>query len=194
MFRDINRFIENGLQFVASSNDLKTTLANLVKSAVQTAGSDSGSLYVLNPSGYLEPFVTVNFDPEYLKGCQTVALGQQCCGRAALHKMPWIVEDMWTDPLFIDCRDAAKASGFRSGFSIPVLTACGECLGSLGFQFRESHRPSQSTLELSRLFAQVIAVAMIRHRELSPAQHEEEPAAAAVSTPRVDAAVAKQNS
>lgn len=146
------------------STDLKATLTNLVRSAANAVGSDCGSLYLLNRSqGCLEPYILVNVPEEYLAGCESVPLGKQCCGRAALHKMPWVVADMWTDPLFADCREAAIASGMRSGFSIPVLNIRGACLGSLGVQFRRPFVPSVYDLERQRLFAQLIAFAIARN-------------------------------
>lgn len=160
-----HEFLEAGMKYVLTSTDLKTTLTNLVRSAVHAVGSTSGSLYLLNRStNRLEPFILINFPDEYLAGCQTIELGKQCCGRAALHKMPWIVEDMWSDPLFADCREAAKKSGMRSGFSIPVMNAKDECLGTLGTQFQETFVPTLYELERQRLFAQLISFAISKHQ------------------------------
>lgn len=165
-----HEFLEAGMRYVLTSSNLKIALTNLVRSAVHAVGSTSGSLYLLNRSTKrLEPFILINLPDEYLAGCQTVELGKQCCGRAALHKMPWIVEDMWSDPLFADCREAAKKSGMRSGFSIPVMNAKDECLGTLGSQFQELFTPTLYDLERQRLFAQLISFAIARHESVQSA-------------------------
>ncbi len=163
-----DNFLNAGFRYILAATDLHTTLTNLVKAAAQAAGSDCGSLYLLNKGlGVLEPYILVNVPEDYLAGCKVVPVGTQCCGRAALHKMPWVVEDMWTDPLFSDCREAAQKSGMRSGFSVPVLAASGECIGTLGCQFREQHCPTTFDIERNRLFAQLIAFAIAREKELA---------------------------
>lgn len=159
-------FLTAGMEFLAKSQDLKQTIEQLVRLAANACGSDMGSLFLLDPADhYLRPFALVNLPPEYLAGCSAVGLGEQCCGRAALHKIPWIVEDMLTDPLFAACRDAAAQAGVRSAFSVPVLDSQGECLGSLASHFREVYRPDKYALERSKLFSQLIAFALARFGE-----------------------------
>jgi GAF domain-containing protein len=157
-------FLTAGMEYLAKSRDLKQTITELVRLAANACGSDMGSLYLLEADGYLRPFVLVNLPPEYTAGCTAVGLGEQCCGRAALHKMPWSVEDMRTDPLFIACRDAAATAGIRAAFSIPVLDAHGEVLGSLATHFREPYRADEYAIERSKLFAQLIAFALARYK------------------------------
>jgi GAF domain-containing protein len=157
-------FITAGMDYLAKSKDLKRTITELVRLAANACGSDMGSLYVLDRTdNYLKPFVLVNLPPEYTAGCARVGLGEQCCGRAALHKIPWIVQDMLSDPLFIACREAARGAGVRAAFSVPVLDAQGECIGTLASHFREPFHPDQYALERSKLFAQLIAFAMARY-------------------------------
>jgi GAF domain-containing protein len=157
-------FVSAGMEYLAKSQDLKKTIAELVRLSANACGSEMGSLYLIDKADrYLKPFVLVNLPPEYIAGCSQLALGEQCCGRAALHKIPWIVEDMFTDPLFVDCREAAKTAGIRSGFSVPVLDAKGECLGTLASHFRERFRPDDHALERSKLFARLIAFALARY-------------------------------
>ena len=157
-------FLTAGMDYLAKSQDLKQTIEQLVRLAANACGSDMGSLYLLDPADrYLRPFALVNLPPEYTAGCSAVGLGEQCCGRAALHKIPWIVADMCTDPLFIACRDAAAKAGVRSAFSVPVLDARGEVLGTLASHFREPYHPDKYALERSKLFAQLIAFALARY-------------------------------
>lgn len=160
-------FLSAGFRHILGTSDLYSTLTGLVRAAANAVGGESGSLYLLNKrTGVLEPYILVNFPDDYLAGCSAVPLGTQCCGRAALHKMPWIVEDMWTDPLFADCREAARRSGMRSGFSVPVLAANGDCLGALGCQFTDRYSPDSYAIERNKLFAQLIAFAIARDSTL----------------------------
>ncbi len=152
-------FIEAGRSFIDRTTDRKQAIQGLLKQAAAMSGSGRASLYLVD-GGVLKPHVLYNIPDEYLAGCREVPLGTQCCGRAALHAHPWIVEDMWTDPLFSDCAEAAKASGMRSAFSIPVMTDDRRVLGSVGFQFETSHRPDAQELERAGWFAELIAYAL----------------------------------
>lgn len=160
--RSRNFFLAAGQRYILNSTNTKESISALVRFAAATSGSDMGSLYLLDPADrLLKPFVLVNLPPRYTEGCEAVAIGAQCCGRAALHKRPWFVQDMWTDPLFIDCRSAAIAAGIRAGFSVPVLSSTsGDCLGTLASHFYEVHRPDQDTLESFQMLADLIAFAL----------------------------------
>lgn len=161
-------FLTAGMEYLAKSKDLRSTIERLVRLAANACGTDMGSLYLLDATdNYLRPFALVNLPPEYTAGCSAVGLGEQCCGRAALHKMPWAVEDMRTDPLFLACRDAAATAGIRAGFSVPVMDPEGAVLGTLASHFREPYHPDMYALERSKLFAQLIAHALVRYRSNS---------------------------
>jgi GAF domain-containing protein len=162
---DDAEFLLAGMAFVTKITDPKVVIEKLVTSAAAALGSDMGSFYILNAEKQvLEPYVTLNFPPEYLAACSSVRLGEQCCGRAAKHKLPWIVEDMWTDPLFEQASEGAKKAGIRAGFSVPVLDFDGNCLGALASHFRATFRPTAYDLERQALFAKLIAFALRRHQ------------------------------
>jgi GAF domain-containing protein len=183
---DNTNFIERGLLFLEGSKDLKSALFKIMRSLLEAVGSDSGSVYLLDAEkGVLEPYVLVNFPDEYLAGCRAVPLGHQCCGRAALHKTTWIVEDMLTDPLFADCAEAANSAGFRSGFSVPVLTTQGSCVGTLGFQYRNRSTPSSHVIELVTSFCELIAVAIAKERSKVMGERKP-PASMAIEAGRMD--------
>ena len=159
-----------GMQHIANSADVTAVTRGLVEAASASVGTNKGSLYLLDHDrGVLKPFVLHNLPESYLEGCSEVPLGTQCCGRAALHKSPWIVKDMWTDPLFSDCKEAAKASGMRSAFSVPVLDVNGRALGSLASHFSDVFSPTQYDLERQSVFAKLIAYALSRDENASVA-------------------------
>lgn len=160
-------FLRAGHRHISDSKNLKETITGLVRMAAASSGTDMGSLFLLNRTqGLLQPYCTYNLPESYLAGCTTVPVGTQCCGRAVLHRIPWVVEDMWSDPLFADCRQAARTSGIRAGFSVPVITEDGDCLGSLASHFREAHRPGQDTIETSQMLSSLIAYALIKSGEM----------------------------
>jgi hypothetical protein len=78
-------------------------------------------------------------------------------GRAVLHKKPWIVANMLTDPLFASGRDALAKSPIRAGFSFSVLETSSGCIGALGCVFREPHYPTTEQISQNEVWADFIA-------------------------------------
>lgn len=116
--------------------------------------------------------ITVGLPEDYVKGCGDITLGGQCCGRAALHRKPWIFTDMLSDPLFASAREASARTGIRSAFSVPVIQANGKVLGSLACHYRKPYTPTAYEIERNHLFATLIAFALVRNQDhtLSQAQ------------------------
>lgn len=157
------QFLSAGLSAALHSGDLKNTVTELVTLASQAAGTNMGALYMLDDSKrFLKPYVLVNLPEAYIGECGNVEVGTQCCGRAVAHRRPWIVSDMLTDPLFAEAREASVKTGIQSAFSVPVLTASGEPLGSLSSHYRGKFSPSDYAIERSRLFATLIAFAIAK--------------------------------
>jgi diguanylate cyclase len=159
---DDQMFFSNGKRYVSASSDVSKTVRDLVRVAAEAVGSKMGALFLLDENNKaLKPAVMVNLPEEYISGCGNIPLGQQCCGRAALHKMPWYVEDIWDSAQFSEeTREAAKLAAVRACFSVPVLTADDTCIGSLSSHFSETHVPNDYELDRHRLFAQLIAFAL----------------------------------
>jgi GAF domain-containing protein len=136
-------------------------IERLVRLAGEGANSAACSLYLLDEEKrFLHPGVVIGLPEKYVKGCGAVAVGTQCCGRAVAHKKPWLVTDMLTDPLFAAGRKAAEDSPIRAAFSVPVMTADGEVLGSLACHYKKPYAASENDIERNQIFAQLIAYAL----------------------------------
>ena len=132
-------FLQQGLQVIQSETLVHSTLNELVQLAVNAARSEAGSLFLLDEERQvLKIAVAIGLPDEYVKGCGDIALGDQCCGRAAQQKKAWVVTDMLTDPLFASAREASVKSGIRAAFSVPVIDAQGKVLGSAGLSLSET--------------------------------------------------------
>ena len=159
--QDDAAFLANGQRFITTSSDLNQTVRELVRLSAEAVGSNMGALYLLDEDHQvLKPAVIVNLPDEYVRGCGDIPLGQQCCGRAAMHNIPWFVDDIWNESLFpIKSREGAKRAGIRAGFSVPVAVS-GKCVGSLSSHFAEPHVPTDFEIQRHRLFAELIAMAL----------------------------------
>ena len=156
--------LERGVASIAAAKDLHSALTSLVRLAAEAARSASASFYVLDQSGtLLRPAALFGLPDAYVKGCGDVAVGTQCCGRAAQYRKPWIVSDMFTDPLFADGRSGAESSDIRAAFSVPVIDAQDKCLGTLACHFKRPHTPSEYDIERNRVFATLIAFTIAKY-------------------------------
>ncbi len=164
--------LEQGVASIEGAPDLRTTLTSLVRLAAEGAKSRSSSLYVLDSDGKsLKHYASYGLPESYIRGCGDVLVGTQCCGRAVEHRRPWIVSDMLTDPLFADARGAAENSDIRAAFSVPVIDAADNCVGSLACHYNRPYTPSNYDLERNRVFATLIAFAIAKYGEpLIPAK------------------------
>lgn len=163
--------LQQGLQQIQAGTTVSSTLHELVHLAVSAAKSEAGSLALMDEERQvLKIAITVGLPEDYVKGCGDIALGDQCCGRAALHRKPWIVTDMLSDPLFASAREASARTGIRSAFSVPVIQANGKVLGSLACHYRKPYTPTAYEIERNHLFATLIAFALVRNGNHSQPQ------------------------
>src|SRR3954464_5028456 len=136
----------------------KDFVSNLVRLACEGAKADGATLYLVDRSKkFLEPYVIHDLPQSYIDGIGKVEVGSQCCGRAVAFKKPWIVADMYTDPLFRDGLKGALESDIRAGFSVPVIDPNGEAIGSLGCHYKQPRTPSDYEIERNTIFATLIA-------------------------------------
>lgn len=157
-----------GRQILGGPEGMHRAMGEFVRLAMEAAKADAGSLYVLDATKHaLIPYVTVNLPEIYVVQCGPVAMGDQCCGRAAFQKKQWIVSDMLTDPLFKNARAAAEGSRVRAAFSTPIIESAGHCIGSLACHFFEPHTPSAADLTRNKLWAGLIAHSVEENREPS---------------------------
>jgi GAF domain-containing protein len=148
----------DSLGLFAGGGDLRIALGHLIQLAAESANSDAASIYLLDSQeNVLKPLVTYGLPEAYVAACGNVKVGDQCCGRAFLHRKPWVVSDMLTDPLFASAREAALLSPVRAAFSVPIIDQNGPCLGSLACHYSKPYTPTSEDLDRNKLWAAMIA-------------------------------------
>lgn len=149
--------MQNTLSMFSNIVD-KDFVVNLVRLACESVEAVGATLYTVDPTRrFLKPFVIHKLPQSYIDGIGTVEVGKQCCGRAVAEKKPWVVQDMLSDPLFRDGAKGALNSQIRAAFSVPVITAKGDAVGSLACHFREPRLPTASEISRNEAFATLIA-------------------------------------
>jgi len=82
------------------------------------------------------------------------------CGTAAFRREPVLVEDILTDPLWVDYRAYAAPYGLRACWSTPIFDAAGSVLGTFAIYYRKPGLPTPGHMETIRLITHIAAIAM----------------------------------
>lgn len=167
-------FFSSGQSILPHHDGLSRAIATYVELAVKSSGATGGSFYVRDVTKeVLVPYATIGIPSAFTRLCGAVRVGDQCCGRAVLHKKPWVVENMLTDPLFASGRAAVANSPVRAGFSVPVLAGSGDSIGALGCVFNNPHTPTSADILRSESWADLISrsIADARRSSATSALH-----------------------
>jgi PAS domain S-box-containing protein len=103
----------------------------------------------------------------YNAAIEGVAIGPNVgsCGTAAFLNRTVIVEDIQTDPLWVDFKDLAAAAGLRACWSQPIRDAGGEVLGTFAIYHDRVRAPGPQDVALIESAAELAAIAIVRRRE-----------------------------
>ena len=131
---DINRVGEARiLEMIAMSAPLEGVLDGLVSLIeTQTAGIH-GSILLLSHDGVrMQPGAAPSMPAALVRALDGLRIGPRVgsCGTAIYRREKVIVADIMSDPLWEDYRDLVAAYGYRSCWSMPILSHQGEPLGA----------------------------------------------------------------
>ncbi|MGS2743533.1 bifunctional diguanylate cyclase/phosphodiesterase [Halomonas sp. LS-001] len=107
------------------------------------------------------------FSDRYAESMQDFPIGdgQGTCGTAAFSRQLVITENIQKDSRWEGYHDLAEAERLRACWSMPILTARGELLGTFATYYRV---PANPTAEAQRNLARsttLVALAILRHRD-----------------------------
>jgi PAS domain S-box-containing protein len=113
---------------------------------------------------------------EYCRAIDGVQIGPAAgsCGTAAFRGTPVIVEDIASDPLWADYREAAARAGLCACWSIPVLSSDGRVLATFATYYRQSRKPTAADWQVIDITARAAAVAIERSRVEADRRSREE--------------------
>jgi PAS domain S-box-containing protein len=153
------------LELMATGCSLQTTLDTVVEMVEEHIGDTFASVLVLDDSGkHLSTASALNLPQGYIEAIEGFTIGPcvGSCGTAAYLKEMVIVDDINDDPLWADFKGIALKYGFKSCWSVPMLSSDERVLGTLGLYFKNSRRPSQGELEFIKSSAQLAGLAIGR--------------------------------
>lgn len=94
------------------------------------------------------------------------------CGTAAFTREPVIVSDVRTDPKWRDFRDLAIEHGLLACWSVPIISAGNEVLGTFAMYHRTPRRPDDDDLGLVDFVTRTAAVIIERKRAETALEEE----------------------
>jgi PAS domain S-box-containing protein len=95
------------------------------------------------------------------------------CGTAAYRGEQVIVENIATDPLWTDYREAALPHSLHACWSTPVFSSQGKVIATFAMYYREPRRPSLRDLEIIEQITHLAGVAIERKLTLEALQRSE---------------------
>ena len=156
------------LSRLATGGDLTSVLDFLARQLEYRAPGMRCSILVLDESGlHLRNGASPSLPKVYVDAIDGVAIGEGVgsCGTAAFRCQRVVVEDIASDPLWVDYRALAEPHGLRACWSEPVMGAGGELLGTLAMYYDEPRRPRPAELHLIETAARLVAITMQRWRD-----------------------------
>lgn len=108
-----------------------------------------------------------HFSPSYTAHMQDLVIGPDIgtCGRAAFEKQLVVTRDISLEPNWAPFQALAQAEGLRACWSVPILTATGELLGTFATYYRSPALPTQEEQNNLARSASLAALVLLRHRD-----------------------------
>jgi diguanylate cyclase (GGDEF)-like protein/PAS domain S-box-containing protein len=94
----------------------------------------------------------------------TIGPNAGTCGTAMFRRQPVITFDAAADPLWNEYRDLARSLHLRACWSVPVLTASGDPIGSFAAYYTVPRMPSPSEMALLETGRHIVGIAVERDR------------------------------
>ncbi|HEX3365227.1 hybrid sensor histidine kinase/response regulator [Phenylobacterium sp.] len=156
------------MALMAAGNQLAVVLDAIALSVEAEARGALCSILLLDEAGeHLTLGAAPSLPDDYNSAIEGVAIGSGVgsCGTAAFRNQRVIVEDIRTDPLWVDFKDLAAAAGLRACWSQPIRGAGGEVLGTFAIYHRRVRAPVAADIAFIESAAELTAVAILRQRE-----------------------------
>jgi PAS domain S-box-containing protein len=155
------------LERIAADAPLEETLTFLLTTFEKLAHCNGASILFLDDTGQrLENGLSPNLPAEYREAMNGIEIGPNSvsCAAAAYHKVPVIVTDTLTDPMWAHAQDLAQRFNIRSCWSMPITASQGTVLGTLAMAFDRAKAPATEDWRILGTAAHLAGIAIERKR------------------------------
>lgn len=158
---------ERTVEAVERGVPLGEALSALVLEAERHSGAQMlGSVLLLEDGKRLREAAAPSLPAAYNAAIDGVEIGPAVgsCGTAAYYGEAVFVDDIKSDPLWVDFKDIALEHGLRACWSTPILDAQGRVLGTFATYYRQVRHPRPQDYEAIALLAGYVAKAIAASR------------------------------
>lgn len=154
------------LELAVSEGALKPTLEALIREVEDLSRAGvRASILLLDESGQrLRHGAAPSLPAAYLEAIDGLEVGPRngSCGSSVYRNEPVFVADVMADPLWDDFRNLAVEHGFRACWSLPIVSARGEVLGTFALYFTEPRQPAAPDLEIVEFVVRTAGILIAR--------------------------------
>lgn len=152
------------LESMAREEPLETLMDKACREVERIAPEITASILRVSADGKLSSLAGPKLPDSYCAALEGVAIGPcvGSCGTAAYLGEPVLVEDIASDPLWIDFKDLALGIGLRSCWSTPIKDNQNRVLGTFAFYYREPRGPSLFHRRLLDVLVNLCSLALQR--------------------------------
>jgi PAS domain S-box-containing protein len=151
------------LEMVAKGDSLSEILNSLCR-LVEEQASDVLASILLVEDGRLRHGGAPDVPKAYTEAIDGTAIGPIAgsCGTAAYKSKQVIVEDIATDPLWVEHRDIALSHSLRACWSTPIFSTEGKAIGTFAMYYREPRRPTERDQQIIAQITHLAGIAIER--------------------------------
>jgi PAS domain S-box-containing protein len=151
------------LEMVATGDSLSQILRSLCR-LVEEQASDVLASILLVEDGRLRHGGAPDLPDAYTKAIDGTAVGPIAgsCGTAAYTGKQVIVEDIASDPLWVDYRDLALSHSLRACWSTPIFSTESKVIGTFAMYYREPRRPTERDQQIIGQITHLAGIAIER--------------------------------
>jgi PAS domain S-box-containing protein len=162
-----HRAFRRTMTLIAGGNPLCTALLAIVQAVEAEDPSTVCSILLLDAEGeHLLIGAAPGLPEFYNQAIHGVRIGPSAgsCGTAAYIGARVIVEDIQTDPLWLDYKALAAEAGVAACWSEPIRSASGAVVGTFAIYHRQPSTPSEEDVAFIEAAAELAAIAIDRQR------------------------------
>jgi diguanylate cyclase (GGDEF)-like protein len=156
------------LEMIAKGETLEATTDQLCREIELHLPGVWCSVLRVERNGLLYPLAGPSFPVASIMPHDGLMIGPHVgsCGSAAYLGAEVAVEDIATDPRWVDFKEPVLALGLKACWSTPIHGADGAVLGTFAFYFRETRGPTKREQEIVASCGSLCAIALERHKRV----------------------------
>jgi two-component system, cell cycle sensor histidine kinase and response regulator CckA len=167
------------LEEIAAGAPLQAVLDGIARFSEEHASPGIATLMLLDQDGKLLRLASAPRLPDTLRSAlEVVPVGPShgSCGTAAFRRERVVVRDIANDPLWAGWpqQELVLAAGLQACWSVPILSAGGDTLGTFAIYYVEAREPEPDDLRIVQIASHLAKIAIERQRAQDERQVAEE--------------------